>query len=108
MHLLSRCLQYKPIHVTRFVIGGTIEERILKLQEKKQAVFEGTVGGDSAALGRLTSDDLQFLFGECRWRALSPIIGFSSTSRMFHGGILIKCHELRLVTSGKLQCWPAA
>jgi hypothetical protein len=40
-----RCvLQYKPIRTTRFVVAGTIEERILKLQEKKQAVFEGTVG----------------------------------------------------------------
>jgi hypothetical protein len=27
--------------VTRFVIENTIEERILKLQEKKQLVFEG-------------------------------------------------------------------
>jgi hypothetical protein len=37
-------VQYKPIRTTRFVVAGTIEERILKLQEKKQAVFEGTVG----------------------------------------------------------------
>ena len=32
-------------------------------QEKKQLVFEGTVGRDSEALGRLTEDDLRFLFG---------------------------------------------
>jgi hypothetical protein len=50
--------QYKPIRTTRFVVAGTIEERILKLQEKKQAVFEGTVGeyrfqtGDRPARGR--------------------------------------------------------
>lgn len=29
---IHRLGQFKPIHVTRFVIGGTIEERILKLQ----------------------------------------------------------------------------
>lgn len=29
---IHRLGQYKPIHVTRFVIAGTIEERILKLQ----------------------------------------------------------------------------
>ena len=29
---IHRLGQYKPIHVTRFIIGGTIEERILKLQ----------------------------------------------------------------------------
>lgn len=56
-------MQYKPIRTTRFVIAGTIEERILKLQEKKQAVFEGTVGRDGEALGKLTEDDLRFLFG---------------------------------------------
>ncbi len=41
---------------------GTIEERILKLQDKKQLVFEGTVGRDAEALTRLTEDDLRFLF----------------------------------------------
>ena len=61
---LAPCaVQYKPIRTTRFVIAGTIEERILKLQEKKQAIFEGTVGRDTEALGRLTEDDLRFLFG---------------------------------------------
>lgn len=29
---IHRLGQYKPVRVTRFVIGGTIEERILKLQ----------------------------------------------------------------------------
>ena len=32
MDRIHRLGQYKPIRVTRFVIGGTIEERILKLQ----------------------------------------------------------------------------
>lgn len=32
------------------------------LQEKKQLVFEGTVGRDVEALTRLTEDDLRFLF----------------------------------------------
>jgi DNA repair protein RAD16 len=43
-------------------VAGTIEERILKLQDKKQLVFEGTVGRDAEALTRLTEDDLRFLF----------------------------------------------
>ncbi|KAF0709610.1 Aste57867_5835 [Aphanomyces stellatus] len=54
--------QFKPIRATRFVIANTIEERILKLQEKKQLVFEGTVGSSTAALARLTIEDLRFLF----------------------------------------------
>ena len=39
------------------------KEAQLELQQKKRAVFEGTVGRDSAALGKLTEDDLRFLFG---------------------------------------------
>jgi hypothetical protein len=31
---IHRLGQYKPIAVTRFIIGGTIEERILKLQAR--------------------------------------------------------------------------
>ena len=62
MDRIHRLGQYKPITVVRFIIAGTIEERILKLQEKKALVFEGTVGRDLAALARLTEDDLKFLF----------------------------------------------
>ncbi|CAJ1956296.1 unnamed protein product [Sphenostylis stenocarpa] len=38
---IHRIGQYKPIRIVRFVIENTIEERILKLQEKKELVFEG-------------------------------------------------------------------
>uniref|UniRef100_A0A5B7BR46 Putative DNA repair protein RAD16 n=1 Tax=Davidia involucrata TaxID=16924 RepID=A0A5B7BR46_DAVIN len=59
---IHRIGQYKPIRIVRFVIEKTIEERILKLQEKKELVFEGTLGGSSEALGKLTEGDLKFLF----------------------------------------------
>ena len=32
------------------------------LQEKKKLVFDGTVGGDSASMAKLTVDDMRFLF----------------------------------------------
>ncbi|KAL3657892.1 hypothetical protein V7S43_017092 [Phytophthora oleae] len=54
--------QFKPIQATRFIIAGTVEERILKLQEKKRLIFEGTVGGNASAICRLTEEDLRFLF----------------------------------------------
>ena len=54
--------QHKPILATRFIIANSIEERILLLQEKKKLVFEGTVGGDAAAITKLTVDDMKFLF----------------------------------------------
>ncbi|CAM9966184.1 unnamed protein product, partial [Phaeothamnion confervicola] len=54
--------QTKPIYATRFVVEDTIEERIVRLQEKKRMVFDATVGGDAASLARLTVDDLRFMF----------------------------------------------
>ncbi|XP_050206991.1 DNA repair protein RAD16 [Mercurialis annua] len=59
---IHRIGQYKPIRIVRFVIENTIEERILRLQDKKELVFEGTVGGNSEALGKLTEADMRFLF----------------------------------------------
>ncbi|KAK8627803.1 hypothetical protein V6N13_135403 [Hibiscus sabdariffa] len=59
IHRIGQC---KPIRIIRFVIENTIEERILKLQEKKELVFEGTVGGSTEALGKLTEADMRFLF----------------------------------------------
>ncbi|KAK1261023.1 hypothetical protein QJS04_geneDACA023447 [Acorus gramineus] len=59
---IHRIGQYKPIRIIKFVIEGTIEERILRLQKKKELVFQGTVGGSTEALGKLTEQDLRFLF----------------------------------------------
>ncbi|XP_060189935.1 DNA repair protein RAD16-like [Lycium barbarum] len=59
---IHRIGQYKPVRIVRFVIENTIEEKILKLQEKKDLVFEGTIGGSSEAFGKLTEADLKFLF----------------------------------------------
>lgn len=59
---IHRLGQHKPMRCTKFVIAGTIEERIVKLQEKKLAVFNATIGQDGEALGRLTEDDMRFLF----------------------------------------------
>ncbi|KAA8496950.1 ATP-dependent helicase rhp16 [Porphyridium purpureum] len=62
MDRVHRLGQYKPVQVVQFVIEGTIEERILRLQDKKQLVFESTVGQSEAALNRLTEQDMRFLF----------------------------------------------
>ncbi|XP_078180897.1 helicase protein with RING/U-box domain-containing protein isoform X2 [Carex rostrata] len=59
---IHRIGQFKPISCTRFVIESTVEERILKLQEKKELVFEGTVGDSAEAMAKLTEADLRFLF----------------------------------------------
>ncbi|EOD25881.1 hypothetical protein EMIHUDRAFT_427067 [Emiliania huxleyi CCMP1516] len=54
--------QHKPIRAVRFVVRNTVEERIIRLQDKKRLVFEGTVGGDIGSLSQLSEDDLRFLF----------------------------------------------
>ncbi len=36
--------QHRPIRAIRFIAEGTVEERVLQLQEKKRLVFDGTVG----------------------------------------------------------------
>ena len=54
--------QHKPIYATRFIVADTIEERILSLQEKKRLVFDSTINGDASSMGKLTPEDLRFLF----------------------------------------------
>jgi DNA repair protein RAD16 len=62
MDRIHRLGQFKPMKCVKFIIEGTIEERILKLQQKKRLIFEATVGGDTAAINKLTEDDMRFLF----------------------------------------------
>ncbi|CAJ1333233.1 unnamed protein product [Effrenium voratum] len=72
--------QLRPVKAIRFVAAAafagpvgcglqaieaeaeTIEEKIVELQEKKQTVFDCTVGNCNQALQRLSSEDIQFLF----------------------------------------------
>jgi superfamily II DNA or RNA helicase len=53
--------QERPVFVYRMIAEGTIEERILGLQEKKRALFEAALG-DAGAATALTRDDLAELF----------------------------------------------
>ena len=54
--------QTRPVTAKRFIVKNTIEEKIIELQTKKQAVFEATVGKDTSSWGKLTAEDLKFLF----------------------------------------------
>ncbi|KAL0865505.1 hypothetical protein Bca101_044623 [Brassica carinata] len=59
---IHRIGQYKPIRVVKFIIENTVEERILKLQKKKELLFEATVGGSQGGIGNWTAEDIMFLF----------------------------------------------
>lgn len=59
---IHRLGQWRPVSVTRFVVADSVEERIVKLQAKKQALFDSTVGRSVEASAKLTPEDLAFLF----------------------------------------------
>lgn len=54
--------QTRAVKAVRFITDGTIEERMLQLQEKKLLVFKGAIDGSTKALSKLTVEDLRFLF----------------------------------------------
>jgi superfamily II DNA or RNA helicase len=53
--------QTRPVSVYRLVSQGTVEEKILSLQEQKRALFEAALG-DGGAAGGISRDDLLQLF----------------------------------------------
>jgi len=55
--------QERTVNVYRLVTKGTVEERILELQERKRELAEAVVGADSGLLRKLTRDDLEALLG---------------------------------------------
>jgi len=44
---VHRLGQTKPVFVTHFIIQGSVEEKILDLQEKKRALIKGALGNGS-------------------------------------------------------------
>ncbi|KAA8894406.1 SNF2 family N-terminal domain-containing protein [Sphaerosporella brunnea] len=55
--------QQRRVVVHRLVVAGTVEDRVLALQEKKKALIEGALDENAQrGLGRLTAKDLGFLF----------------------------------------------
>ncbi|KAL6058508.1 SWI/SNF-related matrix-associated actin-dependent regulator of chromatin subfamily A member 3-like 1 [Balamuthia mandrillaris] len=58
---VHRLGQSRPVIVTRFVIQGTIEERILELQEKKKMLAQGVMM-KSKELRQIRIDELRLLF----------------------------------------------
>lgn len=56
--------QTREVRAVRFITTGTVEEKIVALQEKKQLVFDGAIDGSSASIAKLTEQDLRFLFAQ--------------------------------------------
>ncbi len=53
--------QDQPVFVYKLVVEGSIEERMLALQERKSALAEGVLGVDTATANKFSPEDLQGL-----------------------------------------------
>ena len=54
--------QTKAVHVIKLAAKGTIEEQILKLQEKKQNLADEIVAQNNATLASLSKEEIMDLF----------------------------------------------
>ncbi|ORX37998.1 SNF2 family N-terminal domain-domain-containing protein [Kockovaella imperatae] len=63
MDRIHRLGQHRPVKVVKLVVQDSIEDQIVQLQSKKLAMTEAALSRDpDAALGKLTVEDLGFLF----------------------------------------------
>lgn len=56
--------QDKKVFSYKLVCLGTIEEKIIQLQEKKSELFENLIASDSASVKSLSEEDVEFIMGE--------------------------------------------
>ncbi|GAA4028787.1 DEAD/DEAH box helicase [Actimicrobium antarcticum] len=54
--------QEKPVFVYKLIIAGSIEEKIVALQDKKAALAEGILSEDGKAAVKFSGEDLEALF----------------------------------------------
>ncbi|GJE98728.1 DEAD/DEAH box helicase [Phanerochaete sordida] len=54
--------QTRPVHIHKLSVPGTVEQRILELQEKKRALAAAALSGDKMKSMKLGMDDLMALF----------------------------------------------
>ncbi len=53
----------KPVFAYRLIAPGTVEEKVLKLQNQKRELADAIIREDDGWLGKLTAEDLGQLFG---------------------------------------------
>lgn len=55
--------QTRPVMVYRLVARDTIEEKVMALKERKSALFDAVLGGDSLSSARFGADEIRELLG---------------------------------------------
>ena len=51
----------KTVFVYKLIAAGTVEEKMVELQGRKKALYEGVLGGGGAGLS-FSEDDIESLF----------------------------------------------
>ena len=59
---IHRIGQKKKVFAYRLITKGSIEEKILKLQDSKRAITKNIMATDDSLLKQMSKEDLQFLF----------------------------------------------
>ena len=55
--------QDKTVFAYKLITRGTIEEKILQLQEKKSELFDRLISSDGASIKSLNETDVEFVLG---------------------------------------------
>ena len=61
---VHRIGQNKKVMSYKLITMGTIEEKILKLQEVKSALLDSIISSDGASVKALSEDDIEFILGK--------------------------------------------
>lgn len=83
VHRLNQTIDVK---IYKLIIKGTVEERIVDLQERKRELANMTIEGKSAA-GKLTMRDMMALFGrdaESRFEDKQGTLDFKQPNRLLN------------------------
>ncbi len=77
--------QTQPVFVYRLVVQGSIEERMLELQERKRALAQGVLGSDVAGAIKFSADELAGLLAPLTEPANNPLQIFTADTQRWGG-----------------------
>ncbi|QNP50385.1 DEAD/DEAH box helicase [Diaphorobacter aerolatus] len=77
--------QTQPVFVYRIVVQGSIEERMLELQERKRLLAQGVLGSDAAGAIKFSADELAGLLAPLTEPGNNPLAILAADTRRWGG-----------------------